>query len=376
MLGQVGDERRWMWTTALLPRLTLADRVRAVRRRWRQLVRLAVATAGAYAISTELLGHQQAFFAPIAAVIVLVAGVGLRQRMVLELVVGVALGVLVGELLILTIGRGVWQLALIVVITFASAVFAGLKGVALTQAANSGVLLAAVVPAVGAANPAMTRFLDSLVGGLCGFAMVLLLPRNAVRDLTREVRPLLAELEQILTQLARAMRAADPGLAERALASARAMQGRVDTALNTAANVAEVATMSPVRWRQRDEVARYAAVLGDVDNAIRDARVLARRVSTMLRLGEDCSPQMSASVEALALGVRIFESGLTGGEESEEVREAREELVESVRLAVASLTDRMTLNRAAVASQVRSLAADVLFASGMSRDELDVRLDF
>lgn len=360
---------------SLLPRMTLAERAAAVRRRWRQLVRLAAATAGAFAVSTHLLGHEQAFFAPIAAVIVLVAGVGLRGLMVLELVLGVAMGVLVGELLILAIGRGVWQLALIVVITFALAVFSGLKGVALTQAANSGVLLAAVVPVAGAADPAVTRFLDALVGGLCGFALVLLLPRNAVRDLTREVRPLLAELQRILEVLARAMRADDPDLAEEALAAARAMQGRVDTALNTAANVAEVASMSPVRWRQRTEVARYAGVLGDVDNAIRDARVLARRVASMLRLGEECSDLMSASVEALARGVRIFEDGLSEGV-GEEVTEAQEQLVESVRLAVASLTDHITLNTAAVAAQVRSLAADVLFASGMSRDELDVRLNF
>ncbi len=359
-----------------LPRMTLPERLRAVRRRWRQLVRLAAATTAAYAVSTHLLGHEQAFFAPVAAVIVLVAGVGLRRPMVLELVLGVALGVLVGELLILGIGRGAWQLGLVVVITFALAVFAGMKGVALTQAANSGVLLAAVVPVAGAADPAVTRFLDALVGGLCGFAMVLLLPRNAVRDLTREVRPLLAELEEILTRLSRAMRSGDAALAEQALSDARSMQGRVDTATTTAANVAEVASMSPVRWRQRGEVARYASVLVDVDNAIRDARVLARRVATMLRMGEPCSAQMAASVEALALGVRIFESGLTGGEASPEVHEAREELVESVRLAVASLTDRMTLNTAAVASQVRSLAADVLFASGMTRDELDVRLNF
>jgi uncharacterized membrane protein YgaE (UPF0421/DUF939 family) len=371
--GGVSDVRWGLRIRALVPRMTLAERSRAVARRWRQLVRLAAATAGAFAISTHVLGHQQAFFAPIAAVIVLVAGVGLRQRMVLELVLGVAIGVLVGELLIVAIGRGVWQLALIVVITMAAAVFAGLKGVALTQAANSGVLLASVVPAAGASNPAVTRFLDALVGGLCGLAMVLLLPRHPTRDLTREVRPLLEELERILASLARAMRTGDPVLAEETLTTARGLQGRVDTALNTAANVAEVAAMSPVRWRQRSEVERYAGVLGDIDNAIRDARVLARRVTSMLRLGEDCSELMAASVEALAEGVRVFEVGL---DRPDLYDAAQEQLVESVRLAVSALTDQMTLNRAAVAAQVRSLAADMLFASGMTRDELDVRLDF
>ncbi|WP_181312221.1 FUSC family protein [Nocardioides campestrisoli] len=364
---------RVLRAAGIQPRLTLTDRCRAVARRWRQLLRLAAATAGAYAIATHLLGHQQAFFAPIAAVIVLVAGAGLRQRMLLELVLGVAVGVLVGELLILAIGRGAWQLALVVVLATSSALFAGLRGVAITQAANSGVLMAAVVPAVGASDPAVTRFLDALVGGLCGLAMVLLLPRNPTRDLGREVRPLLTELAGILDELAVAMRAGDPGAAETTLARARGLQERVTAAQNTAANVAEVAAMSPVRWRQRPEVARYAGALTDVDNAIRDARVLARRLSSMLRMGERCSPSMTASVEALSRGVRIFESDFAAPGLPQD---AEENLVEAVRLAMESLTDRMTLNRAAVVSQIRSLAADLLFAGGMTRDELDVRLNF
>ena len=356
-----------------MPRLSFEERCRAVARKWRLLLRLAMASSLAFAFSTHVLHHQQAFFAPVAAVVVLLAGVGLRQRLMAELILGVAVGVLVGELLILAIGRGVWQLALVVALTTTSAVFAGLKGVSLTQAANSGVLLAAVVPAAGAANPAMTRFLDALVGGVCAMVMVLLVPRNATRDIDKEVRPLLSQLWRVLDGVAEALRVSDPGVAEATLARARSLQAQVNTALNTAENVREVATMSPVRWRQRSDVARYAAVLIDLDNAIRDARVLARRVSTTLRLGEDCGPGMDHAVEALSRGVREFDEALTHPDRMEQ---AQASLVESVRIAVESLQAGMTLNRAAVVAQVRSLAADMLQATGMSRDDLDVRLDF
>ncbi|MGN0064752.1 MAG: aromatic acid exporter family protein [Nocardioides sp.] len=369
----MSGERPALRLPQLPPRLTVRQRFAAVGRRWRQLLRLAAATSAAYAISTHLLGHEQAFFAPVAAVIVLLAGVGLRHRLLVELVLGVAVGVLVGELLILATGRGAWQLALIVVLTFSAAVFMGLKGVSLTQAANSGVLLAAVVPAVGADNPAMTRFVDSLVGGACGLAMVLLLPRNATRDIDKEVRPLLEHLEGILEQVARALRAGDAAQADAALERARGLQSQVNSASATAAAATEVAHMSPVRWYQRTEVARYAQVLVDIDNAIRDARVLARRVSSMLRMGETGGDELCEAVECLARGVQIFEAGLS---DPAAYARAQDELVESVRLAVGALTDQMTLNRAAVVAQVRSLAADVLFASGMSRDELDVRLNF
>ncbi|WP_162598790.1 FUSC family protein [Nocardioides gilvus] len=354
-------------------RITVVDRLRVVRKRWRLLLRLAGATSASFAIATYIFGHEQAFFAPIAAVIVLLAGVGLRQRMLFELILGVAVGVLVGELLILGIGRGVWQLALIVVITTITASFAGLKGVALTQAANSGVLLATVIPVAGAANPAVTRFIDALVGGLCAVAMILLLPRNPTRDIALEVRPLLVDLQAVLRDVARAMRTSDPALAHASLTRARGLQNQINSAMNTAANVREVAVMSPVRWRQRPEVERYAGVLTDVDNAIRDARVLARRVSTMMRLGEQPGEQLTSAVEQLAHGIGVFQDGLAQPSERAHGEEA---LIESVRMAMEALTGEMTLNRAAVAAQIRSLAADMLFASGMTRDELDVRLRF
>lgn len=366
-------ERHFPRLPDVLPRLTLGQRLRLVRGRWRLLVRLAGATSLAYAVSTFLLGHEQAFFAPVAAVVVLLGGVGLRYRMLFDLILGVAIGVLVTESIIHVIGRGVWQLALVVVLVTAAAVFSGLKGVALTQAANSGVLLTAIMPAVGSANPAVTRFADALVGGVAALLLLVLVPRNGRRDLDMEVRPLLGALQGVLQTLAEAMRNADPAGAHEALTRARGLQGKINSAITTSANAREAANMSPTRWRQREDIERYTVVLGDIDNAIRDARVLARRVGTMMRLGENPGAHLAAAVDGLAEGVSVFQDVLADPGERATAEKA---LINSVRIAMEALTDEMTLNRAAVAAQVRSLAADVLFAGGMTRDELDVRLRF
>lgn len=361
----------------LRPALGFGDRFTALRARWRTLLRLGVAVAAAYGFSTHVLGHQQAFFAPVAAVVVLLAGAGLRGKLMLEVILGVAFGVLVGELLVLGIGRGAWQLALIVVLTAAASIFTGLRGVALTQAINSAVLLASVVPVSGTGNPAVTRFTDALVGGLCALAMTLLLPRNAVRDIDHEVRPLLTQVQHVLEAVAQAMGDRSVEATEQALRTARGLQGQVNAALTTAANVAEIASLSPWRWRQRSAVERYGAVLSDIDNAIRDARVLARRVATMVRMGEEPSVELTESVRLLAAGVHLYESDLTSELQGvEELEAARHQLIEAVRRAVTSQADGITLNSAAVASQVRSLAADILLASGLSREELDVLLDY
>src|ERR1700743_3676843 len=55
----------------------------------------------AWLVAQHVIGHPHPFFAPIAAVIVLNVSVGQRLRRAVELVFGVALGILVGDLLIL-----------------------------------------------------------------------------------------------------------------------------------------------------------------------------------------------------------------------------------------------------------------------------------
>jgi hypothetical protein len=245
------------------PQAGFEDRLRLLRKRWRLLLRLSIATAGAFFISTHLFGHSQAFFAPISAIIVIVAGAGVRTRTLVELVAGVALGVLVGELLILTIGRGTWQIALVVVLTVIISTLVGIKGLALTQAANSSVLLVAVVPIASAGNPAVTRFIDAFVGGCCGLAMILLVPRDPVRDIDIETQALLRRLSSVLARCAEALRLSDADLADAALTEARAMQPDLQSLESTALNVTEIARMSPMRWKQRDHLGLYVGAVRD-----------------------------------------------------------------------------------------------------------------
>jgi uncharacterized membrane protein YgaE (UPF0421/DUF939 family) len=354
------------------PADSFKDRLYVLRRRWRTLLRLSLATTIAYFIATQVLDHRQAFFAPVAAVVVLIAGAGLRGRTLFELVLGVAIGVLVGELLILAIGRGTWQMALVVSLTVVIGTLLGLKGLALTQSATSSILLAAVVPVAGSGNPAVTRFLDALVGGSVGLAMTLLIPRNPVRDIDREVQILLTRLASILSRTAQALRTIDASLADLALDEARAMQPQVESMTSTAANVTEIVRMSPMRWKQREHVETYVATVRDLDNAIRDARVLARKTSALLRHGEAVPPNMDVAIDALARAIGIFADDLS---ENDDFEEARQELVQAARMATAALPDAMTMNSASIAAQVRSLAADLLYASGYTRDEIDERLE-
>src|SRR4051794_11153140 len=89
--------------------------VRALRRRLDNptLLRLgqaAVAAGVAWELAQLIPGHGQPFFAPIAAVIALGGEPGTRGRMAVEMIVGVALGILFGALLVGVADVGGWQL--------------------------------------------------------------------------------------------------------------------------------------------------------------------------------------------------------------------------------------------------------------------------
>ncbi|MGZ4558233.1 MAG: FUSC family protein, partial [Mycobacteriaceae bacterium] len=86
------------------------------------VLQCSVAASLAWFIATEVVGHPRPFFAPIAAVVCLGVSLGARLRRSVELVAGVSVGILVGDLLISQIGSGSWQIGLVVLLAMSTAV--------------------------------------------------------------------------------------------------------------------------------------------------------------------------------------------------------------------------------------------------------------
>jgi uncharacterized membrane protein YgaE (UPF0421/DUF939 family) len=361
-LARLADETRHQ-PLGLRRRLELLDASRLL------ILQLCVACTAAWLVASFLLDHPQPFFAPIAAVLALAGGAGQRRRAVIELVVGVAIGVAIGELLLSVIGRGTWQLLVVVLLAAVAAVVSGLGRMALLQAVNSAVLISVIVPtAGGTGGPAVNRFLDALVGGVVGLVVVALVPSNPLGRVERDVTSLLSQLADLLERLAGSMRLHDPGQAWTALQEARAMQPEIESLADTLSSAVEVSRVSPLRWRQRDHLGLYAGSWGYIDNAVRDARVLARRVETMLRRGVDVPSGLDSAVADLARAVRIFASDLS---ERDRFDEAVDLLVETARAATIGLSPGAELSAVAAVAQVRALAADLVYATGLKSRDVD-----
>lgn len=353
--------------------MSMAERVSTLAQRKSLILQLSLGASLAWFIAAEIIGHVQPFFAPVAAAIVIAAGIGQRRSVVLELVVGVSVGILAGEAMILWIGRGTWQVAVVVALSVSIASLLGLKGVALMQSATSAILLVAVLPIGTVGSPALARFIDAMVGGMVALTIVAIVPMNPVHLLDREVQRVLRGLAAVLDRLALAIRLPDAGVAWTALQTARAMQPAIEGLSGSSASASEVSRISPLRWSQRDHVQAYASTVRDLDNAVRDARVLARRVSAMLRRGETPPVGVEEAIVSLAEAVRNFSDDLHGNQRFDE---AQAQLISAAEAATRALPKAASMNTSTVVAQVRSLAADLLYATGSSVAEVDEWLDF
>jgi uncharacterized membrane protein YgaE (UPF0421/DUF939 family) len=326
------------------------------------VIQTAVAATGAYLLAIVLLGHESPFFAPIAAVVSLSVTLGQRMRRAVELVFGVAVGLMVADLLVLLIGTGTLQIGIVVLLAMAAAVFIGGRPLVVNQAAVSALLVVVLQPPDAVFSP--NRFLDALVGGGVAVAVNYLFPINPERLVERAARPVLDELVAVLEDIAAALRSGDRELAERVLLRAREIDDQVTTFYEALAAGHETARLSPTRRRALEHLELYANAGTRIDLAVINTRVLARGAANLLRRGEPAPALLPDAVLDLSLAVKALATYL---EQSREPEEARRCALEAARRATEILKERHDLATSVLVGQVRSAAVDVLRSTGMDQ---------
>ena len=99
------------------------------------------------------------------------------MRRVIELIVGVAVGVGGGDLLISRIGTGPWQIALVVALAMSVAVLLDCGAVSSVQAAVSAILISTLY--VPGEVIGINRVVDGLIGGATGLVAAGVFRRSA-----------------------------------------------------------------------------------------------------------------------------------------------------------------------------------------------------
>jgi uncharacterized membrane protein YgaE (UPF0421/DUF939 family) len=328
----------------------------------RPILQSAVAAALAWLVATEVVGHEQPFFAPISALITLGLTVGERRRRAVEIAIGVAVGIAIADALVALIGTGTWQVAVVTGLAMLGATLVGGGPLLASQAGVSAVLVTTLQPPEGGFE--FDRFYDALVGG--GVALVvgsLFLPVNPLRLMSESTGPVLDRLATTLEDIAEALSNRDPAAAEAALAAVAEVDASHEAMSDAFDAAGDAARLSPVRRGALRELERYAVAASELGLAVENQRGLARGVTRAINLDDPVPPEAVESITTLADAARALPGYLEGGDGAP----ARQAAAHAAALANAVLEETSNLSALNIVGQVRMTAVDLLRASGFER---------
>jgi uncharacterized membrane protein YgaE (UPF0421/DUF939 family) len=325
----------------------------------------ALATAAAWAIASDVVGHNRPIFAPLSAIIAIGTTHAQRSRRAVELVVGVAVGIGVADLAVGAIGTGTWQLLLVTLLAMAIAVLLDAGPLFVTQAGVSAALVVTVQPPGSGLSG--QRFLDAMIGGLVALAITSLLPADPLRDIRRSASAVLEQVEAILYRLAGALEHRDVGEVRAVLVRAREIDrdGHWTEAVQAGQ---EIVRMAPPRWRSRGDVELYATAATRMDLAVRNLRVLARGAMRAVEIGDPVPEAIPEALRELAVGVHALVAGL---EDPDRRAEARRHALRAGAVATRALDETSTLSVNVLVGQIRSMAVDLI--SGLGEEPQSAR---
>lgn len=328
------------------------------------LVLVALAASLAWFIARETFSNDRdAFFAPIAAILTLGLTVGQRGRRAWEIGLGVALGIGIADAIVLLIGTGTWQLGIIVLVAMTGAVLAGGGVLMVNQAAISGVL---VVTLAQPDDFIGVRFADALLGSAIALLANALIPSNPLRMVRAEADPLLHGLSETLETIADGLEDHDLERARDGLSLARGLDPQIAALRDALMTGRETTLLAPTRRHARPSLDPYSRAVDQLDYAVRNTRVLARRAISAIELGDRVPESAFTAIRELAKAVPSLSSYLSDPGSIDEVEAI---VVGAAASATTALEVTGNLSANVIVGQVRAISVDLLGVLGLEGEE-------
>ncbi|MBA3524580.1 MAG: FUSC family protein [Geodermatophilaceae bacterium] len=345
------------------------------------VIEATLAATLAWLVATQVLGHVAPFFAPAAALIVLGQVRGQRVLRMIEVLFGVAGGILVADIVATLLGPGTALTVAVVILLVLIAVTAvGGGPLLLVQGSVSGLYVAVIAPPT--TNWVPLRFIDALVGGgIALLASQLSRPGDPLAPLIVTTRRVLDEVAGIVESTAEAVADGDVDRVRAALTRARTSDTYVDGLRREIAAARESLWVHRGRRQRRSRVDTVEAALSQVDYVARNVRVLVRAAVGVATLHPTVPPQVTRAMCMLAEAIRSVALGLaaelTGDEEAarRHVAAAERTVTDAVTVAGQLLPAGQALPVVMIVGQLRSCALDLLRASGVDAVDSLTRVD-
>ena len=291
---------------------------------------------------------------------------GQRGRRAVEVVLGVTLGIAVADLLVIVLGTGWWQLALVVALAMSAALLLGSGHMFAQQAAVSAALVATLQPPDDGVS--FARAVDALIGGGVALAVsALVLPAHPARMVRDAAAPVLRRARRRARGRRPRARRPRPAAVQAALDRGRAIDElarELDEALVVGR---ETARLAPPRRRTLETVDLYAdAAAPDRPRGPQRPRARPRRPPRDRPRGERPAGGRATRCARSPTAVRALGEALDDPPHADAVREPA---LRAAGKATLVLESTGNLSVSVIVGQVRSTAVDLLRGSGMSFEE-------
>jgi uncharacterized membrane protein YgaE (UPF0421/DUF939 family) len=338
--------------------------------RWRSkrwaVAQCAIAAGVAWFIAHDLLGHQAPVFASIAAVVSLGTSYGQRLRRVAEVTLGVAIGVLLGDILVAVIGSGAWQITLIVGLAMSAALMLDAGVLFVNQAAVQSVFVAALLPTTGGS---LIRWTDALIGGAVALVAATIVPAAPLRRPRARAAVVMRKIAQLLRAAGDVMLEADAVHGMAVLADARSTDVLIRELQAAADEGMAVVASSPFRVRHKPSVRQMAELVEPLDRALRSTRVLVRQVAVAAYRGRPVPASYATLAFDLADATDVLAEELVKARNTDELAEAARPALLALGEASGAVERSDVMTAEGILLQLRSVVVDLLQLTGMGQFE-------
>jgi Fusaric acid resistance protein-like len=344
-----------------------------IRASWWGIGQSAVGGAVAWQLAERLLHHTAPFFASVAAIVCLSTSYQNRLRRVVEMGVGVALGVGLGDLLVGVIGRGAIQLGITVLIAMTVALLLDGGAMIVNQAALQAVFVVALPPPSGGY---VGRWEDAALGGAVALVVAFVAPADPRPLLRGDVAEVVIRLADAVRAAAAAARHGDAEEAYRALEIGRSIQPILDSWRSSVRSAQEITNLSPLRRSGAREAAAHAEAVEPVDRAVGNLRVALRRLVVLLESESpraDGNDPLSSMLDRLAGAFHTIPGALLDPD-GEGGRRLRAALTGVAALLDPRAVEDRALSAAIVVAQLRSAVVDLFAIAGVDAHAAHVLL--
>ena len=328
---------------------------------------IAAAVAG-YSISKYGFGHS----VPLLSVTVAITSLGFtrdaRPRRVVETAFGMLVGIAISEVILLSLGQGVLQMALTLLICLTLARFLSASAAfALTVGIQAMLVHWLPAPEGGA----FIRSIDGLIGGLTALIFTALIPRDPRRLAKRDAGRLFGVFLESLGALKVALREVDVAVVDAALIRVRKSQPLIDNWRLSLDSAIAIARISPFLRKYQDALQGQVRLMRGMDLATRNLRVVVRRVDFLVRDGQ-ARPYLAELIEQIEAATISLGKSLDEPEWAFEAREQFIEIIHQLDPKKFGIADQ--IREASVLLLLRPMLIDLLCASGMREDDARAEL--